>query len=134
MQVTRKQILTLSLLLLLPFSVLAEEGTELQLKTVFYQPYIKHDPFAIPDFSKSTEPSDTGKLSLGNCKLVGIMMTDEGAIAMVEDAAGESYSLRKGDSILGGKISRIEDSTLEAWVRQDGLRKRIRLSLVEEGE
>jgi type IV pilus assembly protein PilP len=113
-----------------------------------YNPAGKPDPFKpFIQLSPAREASRTPltplqKFDISQLKLVAIISTPEGNIAMVEDATGKGYFLKKGTWIgkNDGKVTKIlKDKVIIEEVYQDifGQRKTNEISLflqkIEEG-
>ncbi len=122
-------------LLLAGIATAAESGVDsLMAQNVTYKAHLARDPYSLP--SEGNEPAKKVKaeLNLETAKLVGVVMSPSGDMALIEDGSGEGYALRVGDSIKGGKVLEITKTTLKAWIRLDGLGQSVHLDLVEEGE
>ncbi|MBN2171045.1 MAG: hypothetical protein JW819_06990 [Candidatus Krumholzibacteriota bacterium] len=128
--------LLLALVLALPAATGAEgdEGNRLKLKEVRYSPGGARDPFAIPDFEAAEAGASRTTVDLQQIRYVGLLRTSEGLVALVEDAAGEGYALHSGDPIRGGRVTRISNSAIEAWISLDGVRRALRVPIVKEGD
>ncbi len=114
-----------------------------------YNPAGKPDPFKpfiqltpVRDASRSTPLTPLQKYDISQLKLVAIISTPEGNIALVEDATGKGYFLKKGTWIgkNDGKVTKIlKDKVIIEEVYQDifGQTKANEISLflhkVEEG-
>jgi type IV pilus assembly protein PilP len=114
-----------------------------------YTPVGKPDPFkpflqltSVRDASRSMPQTPLQKYEISQLKLVAIIATREGNIALVEDSVGKGYFLRRGTSIgkNEGKVAKIlKDRVVIEEVYQDifGQTKSNELSLllhrVEEG-
>jgi hypothetical protein len=129
----------LALLLLCVLTVAAAPVTmadsdRIEIKSITYSASMGRDPFEIPDFSERDKQVTSEKLDLRLAKLVGVVKGPDGLFALLEDEHGESYTILKGDLIRFGRVSRIEENHIEAWVRINGLRQKIRLNLTKEGD
>lgn len=134
----RQRLLLLAMLLLLMTAAGAvraefEAGERIKLLSVTYAANLSRDPFDLPDFTVEG-PRNTEELDLAMASLVGVVRLPDGFIALVEDENGDSYALSIGDPVWRGHVSGIDEAALVASVRQGGLRQRIRLELVKEGE
>lgn len=109
------------------------EGS-LELKSVTYKPFISRDPFDIPDFDEEHIARPTDELDLLDAVLVGIVRGQGLRFAVVEDEAGESFTLVEGDPVYKGRITKIGDEFLIAAVYANGVRQSVRLDLVKEGD
>jgi type IV pilus assembly protein PilP len=114
-----------------------------------YNPAGKPDPFKpfiqltpVRGASRSTPLTPLQKYEISQLKLVAIISTPEGNIAMVEDATGKGYFLKKGTWIgkNDGKVTKIlKDKVIIEEVYQDifGQTKTNEISLflqkIEEG-
>jgi type IV pilus assembly protein PilP len=114
-----------------------------------YNPVGKPDPFKpfiqiIPakQYSRSIPLTPLEKYEISQLKLVAIITTSEGNIALVEDATGKGYFLRKGTAIgkNDGKVKKIlKDKVIieEVYEEISGPKKINEISLflhqVEEG-
>jgi type IV pilus assembly protein PilP len=114
-----------------------------------YNPAGKPDPFKpfiqltpVRDASRSGPLTPLQKYDISQLKLVAIISTPEGNIALVEDATGKGYFLKKGTGIgkNDGKVTKIlKDKVIIEEVYQDifGQTKTNEISLllhkVEEG-
>lgn len=114
-----------------------------------YNPVGKPDPFKpfiqitpAKEYSRSVPLTPLQKYEISQLKLVAIITTPEGNIALVEDAAGKGYFLRKGTGIgkNDGKVKNIlKDKVIIEEVYEDifGQKKVNEISLflhrVEEG-
>jgi len=126
----------LLLLVLLPALAAGQEPEQdrLELKSVTYSPQISRDPFAIPDFDAEAVARPTAQLNLLEGTLVGIVTATGLRFALVEDLAGEGYTLLEGDPVYKGRVTRIGDEFLEAVIYTNLMEQHIRLELVKEGD
>jgi type IV pilus assembly protein PilP len=94
-----------------------------------YNPVGKADPFKpfiqitpIRDLSRSVPLTPLQKYEISQLKLVAIISTPEGNIALVEDSAGKGYILKKGTGIgkNDGKVTKIlKDKVIVEEIYQD---------------
>jgi len=139
MRASKRRILVpllLALVLALPAATGAEgdETGRLKLREVRYRPAGSRDPFAIPDFEATDTGASRVTVDLQQMRYVGLLRTDEGLVALVEDADGEGYVLHRGDRIRGGRVTRISKAAIEAWISMDGVRRAMRVPIVKEGD
>ena len=114
-----------------------EEGIEYS-----YNPVGKPDPFkpfiqvsSGKEFSKSATLSPLQKYDMSQIKLVAVIVSAEGNIALVEDSLGKGYFLKKGTQVgrNDGKVKRIlKDRVIVEEVDEDssGQRKAKEISLI----
>ncbi|NWF91976.1 MAG: pilus assembly protein PilP [Syntrophaceae bacterium] len=96
-----------------------------------YNPAGKPDPFkpfiqleSVKEVAKTAPLTPLQKYDVSQLKLVAIITSAEGGIAMVEDATGKGYSLRKGTGIgkHDGKVKKIlKDRVIIEEVYEDTL-------------
>lgn len=114
-----------------------------------YNPLGKPDPFkpfiqitTAKEYSRSVPQTPLQKYEISQLKLVAIIITPEGNVALVEDSAGKGYFLKKGTEIgkNDGKVKKIlKDKVIIEEVYEDifGQKKINEISLflhqVEEG-
>jgi type IV pilus assembly protein PilP len=133
-----------------PTKVVEEKEAEKKEEAEYsYNPAGKPDPFKpfiqltpVRGASRSTPLTPLQKYEISQLKLVAIISTPEGNIAVVEDATGKGYFLKKGTWIgkNEGKVSKIlKDKVIIEEVYQDifGQTKTNEISLflqkIEEG-
>jgi Tfp pilus assembly protein PilP len=135
------------LLLTALFAVLCVQGAaaadsaidSLLSQVATYKAHMNRDPYDVPRDGpggvgiKNAKKSST-QLELETASFVGVMSSNAGFMALVEDRNTEGYALHVGDRVKRGKILEITESYLRAWIRVDGIGQRIRLDLVQEGE
>jgi len=114
-----------------------------------YNPVGKPDPFkpfiqiaSAKEYSKNVPVTPLQKYEISQLKLVAIIVTAEGNVALVEDSEGKGYFLKKGTEIgkNDGKVKRIlKDKVIieEEYEDIEGRKKMNEISLflhrVEEG-
>jgi hypothetical protein len=95
----------------------------------FYRSRAKRDPFE-PLVSEEEE-MDT-LLSLGNAELVGIIQEGEERVALVKDARGRGFILRKGDKVKGGSVYEITDDSVVFLLVDYGIKRKVVLKMKRE--
>jgi len=91
----------------------------------------RRDPF-VPLIG--TELSRSGKashLSVENITLIGILWGDRGYYALVKDGVGQGYILKRGDRVVGGKVSEINRQGIIFQMTQAGVLTKYELRLQE---
>jgi len=130
----------------------ADEKKELEKKEepeYVYNPTGKPDPFKpfiqltpVKELARKVPLTPLQKYDISQLKLVAIILTPEGNIALIEDSAGKGYYLKKGTEIgrNDGKVTKIlKDRVVIEELYQDifGQTKRNEISLflheLEEG-
>lgn len=99
-----------------------------------YNPAGKADPFKpffqltpVRDTSRNVPLTPLQKYEISQLKLVAIMSTPEGNVALVEDSAGKGYFVKKGTGIgkNDGRVTRIlRDKVIVEEIYQDILGQR----------
>jgi type IV pilus assembly protein PilP len=94
-----------------------------------YNPVSKPDPFKpfiqltpVKEFSRAVPLTPLQKYEISQLKLVAIISTPEGNIALVEDSSGKGYFLKKGTGVgkNDGKVTKIlKDKVIIEEIYQD---------------
>ena len=110
-----------------PASRKAEEPQKKAETASLYDPRGKRDPFVsfVREVTPQRGKNDLAavppiqRYELGELKLVGVLWTNKGAKALVEDAEGKGYSVTTGSRIgrAGGVVTRITEK--ELFVREE---------------
>jgi len=93
----------------------------------FYSSRGKKDPFK-PESLEGEEEL----LNVSEAKLLGIIKTDEGNVALLQDRRGVGYVLKEGDRVRNGRVVRIESDRVIFATVDFGFTRRIELKLEEE--
>jgi len=93
----------------------------------FYSSRGKKDPF-----QPESLPGGEELLNVSEAKLLGIIKTDEGNIALLQDRRGVGYVLKEGDRVRNGRVVRIESDRVIFATVDFGFTRIIELKLEEE--
>jgi hypothetical protein len=74
-------------------------------------------------------PPDIGGLSV-----VGIVWGDTDRFALVEDARGNSYVLRRGDKVMNGVVEALKRDAMIVNITADGQSQSVTIPLTRKGE
>jgi len=95
-------------------------------KFFFYRTRAKRDPF-YPLINREEE-QDT-LLQVGKAILVGIIGKKYGKVALLQDASGKGYVLKKGDRVSSGKVISVDDSSVTFLLNDFGITRKVLLKL-----
>lgn len=95
----------------------------------FYRSRGKRDPFE-PLIAEENE--EDSLLSIGNAELVGIISEGENKVALVKDAKGKGFILKKGDRIKGGSVLDITKSSVVFLLTDYGFKRKVILKIKED--
>ncbi|MEO0251109.1 MAG: AMIN domain-containing protein [candidate division WOR-3 bacterium] len=93
----------------------------------FYSSRGKKDPFK-PEVMEEEEEL----LNVSEAKLLGIIRSEEGNVALLQDRRGVGYVLKEGDRVRNGRVVRIESDRVVFATVDFGFTRRIELKLEEE--
>lgn len=84
----------------------------------------RRDPFISPIVKVTTSPCGTGKrcLAIGEIVVKGIAKTENGMLAMVENAARKAYFLRENDPVFNGVVVKI---TMDSIILRENIMDRL---------
>lgn len=71
---------------------------------------------------------------LGGLKVVGIMWGSDDQFAMVEDARGDSYVLRRGDKVMNGFVEGLQRDALIVNITVDGQSQSVTVPMTRKGD
>ncbi|HOK23127.1 MAG TPA: AMIN domain-containing protein [Candidatus Hydrothermia bacterium] len=92
----------------------------------FYSSRGKKDPFE-PEVIEGEEEL----LNVSEAKLLGIIRSEEGNVALLQDRRGVGYVLKEGDKVRNGRVVRIESDRVVFATVDFGFTRRIELKLEE---
>lgn len=92
----------------------------------FYRTRAKRDPF-YPLINNKAE-GDT-LLRVGKAILVGILGKKYGKMALLQDASGKGYVLKKGDKVSSGRVISVDDSSVTFLLNDFGITRKVLLKL-----
>lgn len=93
----------------------------------FYSSRGKKDPFK-PDVMEE----EGELLNVSEAKLLGIIRSEEGNVALLQDRRGVGYVLKEGDRVRNGRVVRIESDRVIFATVDFGFTRRIELKLEED--
>ncbi len=93
----------------------------------FYSSRGKKDPF-----QPETEIGEEELLNVSEAKLLGVIKSEEGNVALLQDRRGVGYVLKEGDRVRNGRVVRIESDRVIFATVDFGFTRRIELKLEEE--
>jgi len=96
----------------------------------FYRSRGKRDPFE-PLITEEDEESDS-LLAVGNAELVGIITEGDRKVALLKDAKGKGFVLRKGDRVQGGSVVEITENSVAFLLSDYGISRRVVLKMKKE--
>jgi hypothetical protein len=71
---------------------------------------------------------------LGGLKLVGVVWGSSDQFAMVEDARGDSYVLRRGDRVMNGYVEGLKRDAMIVNITVDGQAQSVTIPITRKGE
>ena len=71
---------------------------------------------------------------IGGIKIVGIVWGDVDRFAMVEDARGNSFVLRKGDKVMNGVVEELKRDGMVVNLTVDGQSESVTIPLTHKGD
>ncbi|MGB9824337.1 MAG: AMIN domain-containing protein [Candidatus Hydrothermia bacterium] len=95
----------------------------------FYSSRGKKDPFKPEAFGEEEE-----LLNVSEAKLLGIIKSDEGNVALLQDRRGVGYVLKEGDRVRNGRVVKIESDRVVFAIVDFGFTRRVELKLEEENK
>ncbi len=93
----------------------------------FYSSRGKKDPFR-PEAMEGEEEL----LNVSEAKLLGVIRSEEGDVALLQDRRGVGYVLKEGDRVRNGRVVKIESDRVIFATVDFGFTRRIELKLAEE--
>ncbi len=98
-------------------------------KVIEYQSWGRRDPFA-QLVDKSFSGYESGEIpNVENLRLVGVLRSNEGSSALLEDFEGYGYILKDGDPVLNGYVVQIGDDKIIFQIKEYGWSRTIALRL-----
>ncbi len=97
-----------------------------------YNPEDRRDPFQSlvkGDFEAEHGSGGEPLVDVGDLTLMGVMTSNGERLAMVEDSKQHGYTLRAGDPVLNGRVSRVEDNCIIVNLSSYGESQTVRLRL-----
>ncbi len=92
----------------------------------FYRSRAKRDPF-YPLLEE--EANEDTLLKVGSAILVGIIGEKSGNVALLKDASGRGYVLRKGDPVSSGRVIAVDDTSVTFLLNDFGIKRKVYLKL-----
>jgi len=93
----------------------------------------RRDPFVpllVPEGER--RPGEEMKVSVENLSLVGVLWDDASKIAILMDQAGNGYVFKEGDSLPGGKVVSVTETSIVFELSQFGIVTKYEISMEEE--
>ncbi len=115
-----------------PIDTLVEVKKALKWEKFYYSDRGKRDPF-VPLLGAGTKEKLTQGLNVEQAKLVGTIWGTNGYIALIKEKGGVGYVLKRGDRVVGGRVSEVTQNSITFNMMQYGVRSKITLKLKEGG-
>ena len=111
----------------------ADFGIALPLPSQYaYNPDGRRDPFQSllkGEFESEQGPQGQPLVDVADLSLMGVMAAGNDRYAMVEDSKHHGFTLRVGDPVMNGRVTRIEDDCLTVNLSSYGETQMVRLHL-----